>query len=261
MVLVWILQYSSPMAFVTLVPPEALQWLIGIERASVLLVDPPPGYAPLVAQAGHSVTVVQADESHLAQLSSSAPAIHAVAASAEALPFDPGYFSAVLAIQNFHTLVPGPALAQAARVLGPQGQIGVIYLTRDDSVPWVKKLRRIVQSYLPEAMAGDYRFRSVSALTASAFFPQIEEATFRTWVPSTKQNLQDNARQASGAGKLEPAPMDAMLAEIGQLYDEYARVPQPLLVPYEIRCWRAEVDQSSLTLPLTLGDEGLSIAL
>jgi len=249
------------MASVTSIPPEALEWLIGPERTSVLLVGASGGYASLLARAGHSVTVVDSDPAMLTQFAYSIPRVHTVAAKAESLPFDPKYFSVVLAIQNFHTFAPGLALEEWARVLRDEGRVAMAYITRDDSVPWVKKLKRIVQAHLPEAMTSEYGADMLSALKDSAYFPHIEKKSYRLWLPSTRAQLQDNARHASGAESLSEADLGSMLDEIGQLYDEYARVPDPLQLPYQILCIRAQVDHSTLSASLIPGDDALSISL
>ena len=36
---------------------------------------------------------------------------------------------------------------------------------------------------------------------------------------------------------------------------------EPLLLPYQVRCWLAEVDHTELTAPLDLPDDGLQITL
>ena len=249
------------MASVTTIPPEALEWLIGPERASILLVGASGGYASVLARAGHSVTVVDSDPATLTQFSYSFPRVHTVAAKAESLPFDPKIFSAVLAIQNFHTFAPGLALGEWARVLREEGRVGIAYILRDDSVPWVKKLKKIVQARLPEAMISEYGADALSALSHSVYFPQVEKKSYRLWLPSTRTQLQDNARRASGAESLPEPDLSAMLDEIGELYDQYARVPDPLQLPYQILCIRAQVDHSKLTTSLIPGDDGLSISL
>jgi len=249
------------MASVTSIPPEALEWLVGPERASVLLVGASGGYASVLARAGHSVTVVDSDPAMLKQFSYSFPRVHTVVAKAESLPFDPKIFSAVLSIQNFHTFAPGLALGEWARVLREEGRVGIAYIMRDDSVPWVKKLKKIVQARLPEAMTSEYGADAVSAFSGSVFFPHIEKKSYRLWLPSTRAQLQENARHATGAESLSEADLDAMLDEIGELYDEYARVPDPLQLPYQILCIRAQVDHSTLSATLIPGNDSLSISL
>jgi hypothetical protein len=36
--------------------------------------------------------------------------------------------------------------------------------------------------------------------------------------------------------------------DVGALYDECARVPDPLMLPFQTSCWRAEVDHSKLVI-------------
>lgn len=45
------------------------------------------------------------------------------------------------------------------------------------------------------------------------------------------------------------------------MYDNSARPPEPLLLPYRVTCWSAEVDHTELTAPLDLPDDGLRIPL
>ncbi|MCL2482215.1 MAG: class I SAM-dependent methyltransferase [Propionibacteriaceae bacterium] len=249
------------MASVSMIPRAALEWLVGVERSSILLMGAAGGYPLTLVRAGHAVTVVDTDAALLKAVAARHVMLHTVVAKGESLPFDPCCFSTVLSIQNFHEYSTAQALGAWARVLRPHGRIGVAYVTRDDSVPWVKKLRRIVQSRLPGAMINDYGVESVAALQGSTYFPRPQQMTFRMWVPSTRAQLQDSARRAAGAEDLEEDQITQMLEEVGQLYDEYARPPDPLMLPYQMQCWRAEVDQATLTTTLRRRDSGLSISL
>jgi len=236
-------------------PPGALEWLIGRPPSQVLLVGAAT-YVPVLSRLGHEVTVLET-AGGVTSTALRYPGAHAVAATAEALPFDPQVFDVIVSIQNFHTFDPTVALAQWARVLRGHGHIGLAYMVRDDSVPWVKKLRAIIQTYLPQAMAGEYGVESVAALSGADAFPRVEQTAFRLWVPSTRTQLQDSARRAAGAEELDAKTENAMCAAIGQLYDEYARVPDPLKLPYQLVCWRAWVDKPE---PFGL-TAGLTIAL
>jgi len=237
------------MASVSALPRAALEWLVGTTRGSILMVGASESYASVLTRAGHSVTVIDPDEKATAQLSAQRFWVHVAVARAEALPFDPSCFSTVLAIQSFHTVDAKRALPQWARALNEGGRVALVYVIRDDSVPWVKKLKGIVQSHLPQAMTSDYGTESVSGLEDSIYFPRIEKTSFRLWVPSTRAQLQESARQAPGAAELPPEELALMLDEIGRLYDRYARAPEPMLLPYQILCWRAQVERVELSSP------------
>jgi hypothetical protein len=45
-----------------------------------------------------------------------------------------------------------------------------------------------------------------------------------------------------------------LLREVGALYDQYARVPDPLMLPFQTSCWRAEVDHSKLAINYDFDD-------
>lgn len=241
-------------------PPEALAWLVGKQPSSVLCIGA-SAQASTLAWSGHATTIADTDPSVLAHLAMTIPNIHVVAARPESLPFDPCVFNTVLSIQNFHTLPTGLVLSEWARVLLPGGHIGISLLTRDDSVPWVRKLRKLIQQWLPEAMKGDYGTESTKALEDSPYFRNIELATYRLWVACTRDQLQESARTAPGADTLSDKERYDMLAAVGGLYDSYALIPDPLLLPYQLSCWKAYVDQSELTQALLRGDAGLTISL
>ena len=249
------------MASVTPLPAEALDWLTGPERASILLIGAEESYGAILAHDGHVVTIVDPDPTRLSPIAARRVWIHVVAADAGTLPFDPTCFDMVLSIQNFHTFAPGLVLGEWARVLRPGGRLGLAYLTRDESVPWVRRLKRIVQARLPEAMTSDYGFASLAALDSSPYFPDPQQISFRMWVPSTRAQLQESVRHATGADALTDDQLAGLTDEVGRLYDQYARVPEPLLLPYRIHCRRALVDQSELTASLVPGDAGLTISL
>jgi SAM-dependent methyltransferase len=166
------------------------------------------------------------------------------------LPFDPGLFDVVVSIQNFHTFAPGLALSEWARVLKPSGWVALAYIKRDDSIPWVKKLAHIIHSRLPDAMRGDFGDEAMAGLAASPYFPATEQRSFRLWVPCTRAELQAQARAATGSSQLKPTEFTTLLEEIGQLYDDYARVPDPLQLPYSLVGRRGLVDHSELSAVL-----------
>jgi hypothetical protein len=60
--------------------------------------------------------------------------------------------------------------------------------------------------------------------------------------------------------ELEPRRRAELLADIGTLYDDSARPPDPLLLPFQTSCWRAEVDHTRIALDDDLADV-LQIAL
>ena len=53
---------------------------------------------------------------------------------------------------------------------------------------------------------------------------------------------------------LEPEVREQLLQDVGRLYDTSARVPDPLLLPFQTSCWRTQVDHSKMAIDDDLND-------
>jgi len=242
-------------------PSAADDWLVPSTAARVLAVG--QGSASMAARlhaAGHRVTLIEDQLDELVAIRNRYPALELVAASAEGLPFQPCSFEAVVIAQGMHLLAPGLALAEFARVLTSGGCLSLAYITRDDSVPWVRRLAAVLQTYDPELMTSG-QVESVDALAANPYFPEVAERSFRMWVPITRQGMLTMVSSAPRLAGLDPSEARPLLDAVGAIYDSSAKPPEPLTLPYAVQCWRAEVDHSEFTSELDLAADGLQILL
>jgi SAM-dependent methyltransferase len=242
-------------------PESAVTWLVGADPRRVLVLGAAGPYATAIREQGHAVLILDRDSETLGRVIDRRPDLGGVVAQAESMPFDSAQFDRVVCAQNLHTFAPGLVLAEIARVLAPGGRLCVTYLTRDDSVPWVKRLVAKVRSHLPQAMAGAYGEESVAHVEQSPYFPHVETHTNRVWIPCSRDNLVDMALAAAGADALTDAEREALADGVGGVYDASARPPEPLQLPYRLLCWRATVDHSELSKPLPETDDALHISL
>ncbi len=240
-------------------PAAAVEWLTA-GAGSVLAVGTPSlRLAGRLSPNAHRVTLVARDPAGLAGRLPSAAV--AVAAAPDALPFAPCTFDRVVVVDTLHRLPPRLALAEFARVLLPGGGLAVVHTDRDDSVPWVRRLAGIVRRIDSQAMTGATTSATAAALHDNPYFPMLHRREFRRWVPAARPDLLAMVRRLDGFADTDPDVADDVLAEAGNLYDQVARVPDPLLLPYTVTCWQGEVDHTELTAPLETDDAGLRIRL
>src|SRR5688500_13886027 len=105
-------------------PDDAVAWLVGRRRASVLDLGAGTGKLTrsLVA-AGHDVIAVDPSEPMLDRLVAASPQVRAATGTAEAIPLPDDSVDVVTVAQAFHWFEPARALSEIARVLRPSGNL------------------------------------------------------------------------------------------------------------------------------------------
>jgi SAM-dependent methyltransferase len=236
-------------------PEAAAAWMVGPERMRVLdLGTGRGGLAAMLCDAGHEVFCIDRTVELIAGLPARLGTRLHVVGQVESLPFLSCHFDVVTAAQTLHRFVPGLALSEIARVLKPGGHLAIAYNTRDDTVPWVRRLITLMRDADPEAMRGDYGEDSVGKVAESPYFGLFERRNFRNWIPVTRDGLISMVQRRLAVAQLNPGARDLLLGEVGALYDTSARAPDPLMLPFQTSCWRVEVDHSKLVITDDMGD-------
>lgn len=230
------------------VPAQAMSWLLQ-DASSVLVVGPVPGLLRMI-----DAEVVAIDTSLKNLHRSTDGRASLVGARPENLPFEPERFDLVLFVDNLHTVDRRRAFAQIARVLRPGGGIGVVYTTRDDSVPWVRRLAALLQQVDQHAMTGGSEIEATNDIGASRYFPVVETAQHRTFFPMGRDAMLAMVQRRNAIAAAPVAVRDRLLTDVAALYDSMARAPEPLNLPYVSRCWRAEVCQDEMSIPIQYED-------
>ena len=216
-------------------PREAAAWLVGQDAATVLELG--AGTGKLTAQLvdlGHDVVATDPDPAMLDRLSRNLPEVRTIEAHAEELPVGDRAFDAVVAAQAFHWFDLDRALPEIARVLKPGGRIGLVWNQRDESIPWVRRLGKIIgtQEQLDEP---------AQALTDIGLFGEVEEASFVHWQQVDRKSIQELVLSRSNVAVLDDEGRAAKLAEVVAFYDDYGRGMDGMQLPYVTRCFRAAV--------------------
>jgi ubiquinone/menaquinone biosynthesis C-methylase UbiE len=217
-------------------PPQAVSWLVGPTPCRVL--DLAAGTGKLtraLVAAGHHVLAVDPSAPMLDVLRRILPAVDARKGSAEALPVADAGVDVVVVAQAFHWFDQDQALSEIARVLRPGGWLGLVWNLRDETVPWVAELSRVIGSKdaFPEDVVGG-RF------TASTRVGMVEAARFSHTQRVDREQLLALVRSRSYVAERPVEQREEILGQVGRLFTRHAD-DGTLLLPYVTQCYRCKV--------------------
>ena len=221
-------------------PPQALDWVIPPGAQAVLDLAAGTGLVTreLIGRAP-TVYAVEPDERMRSVLAARCPQAQALAGRGEDIPLPDASVDAVTISAAWHWLDPQRAVPQITRVLRPGGRLGVLWVSRDDRVPWVAEFQRFAR----EAREADRppgqrpRQRQVE-FPAGTPMSAVEQSSFEYSVPMTKDELAGLLGTYSGIITLEPDQREEFLARVRSFLDRqpWDQVELPLIC----RCLRSE---------------------
>jgi SAM-dependent methyltransferase len=234
-------------------PREAAAWLAGSEHAHLLELGAGTGkLTEQLVALGHRVVATDPLPTMLGHLVARLPGTPAVIAEAEHIPMRARSVDAVIGAQAFHWFDLGKALPEIARVLRPGGHLALAWNIRDERVPWVKRLGRLIGSH-------DQDSDPTNALLGSHLFGFVETSTYRFWQLLDRDLLRDLVQSRSNIATMGEAERARVLDEVDTLYEEYGRGPDGMHMPYVTHCYKAVVRPPSVAEdadPVTDDDEG-----
>lgn len=224
----------------TLHPASAMAWLLPENAARVLdLCGGNGAFTRDLVHAGHRVFGITENARTAERLAAGIGSATIVRASARRMPFRPRWFDAVtVAVDTprLHEVFP-----ETVRVLRPGGYLGLLSTARDDTVPWVRRLAAMVQTYDPTAMTATPTGPTASDLEAGGWFVTTESKVFRLWVPIDRPRLLAMVERRRPVQQLGHDQRRNLLADVGMLFDDIARGHEVKL-PYRIECHKAWPD-------------------
>ncbi|MFW6691077.1 class I SAM-dependent methyltransferase [Streptomyces sp. MAR4 CNX-425] len=211
-------------------PPEAVAWLVPAGARTVVDVGAGTGkLTRALAAPGREVVAVEPSAGMREQFARVLPGTRVLAGTAEAVPLPDASADTVVSAQAWHWVDPARAVPEAARVLRPGGRLALVWNSRDESVPWVAELGRILREYAA-APAEDRQTDRVGAP-----FGPVERRDFRWRHPVSAAEIADMVASRSYVITLAPAVRARLLDRVRALL----AAERPGEMPYVTECHRA----------------------
>lgn len=128
-------------------PAESADWIIPAGARTAADIGAGTGkFTALLVERGLAVSAVDPSPDMLDQLRVAYPAVAAGEGTAEETGLPGSAFDVVTVAQAWHWCEPLRASSEIARILRPDGVLGLIWNQLDTSVPWVHRLSRIMHA-------------------------------------------------------------------------------------------------------------------
>lgn len=221
-------------------PRAAAAWAVGDQPTTVLELGAGTGkLTEVLVSLGHDVHATDPDEQMLAVLRERLPEVRTSVAAAEDIPAPDASYDVVVAAQAFHWFDHERALPEIARVLKPGGRLAVVWNARDERIPWVRRLGRIIGS--------QEQSRAEEPLENSTLFEALETESFRHWQLVDRDSIRDLVLSRSNVATLDETARADKLAEVVAFYDDYGRGMDGMQLPYVARCFRSALAARAVT--------------
>lgn len=222
-------------------PSDAVAWLVDgltVTRGRRVL-DLGAGTGKLtrmLAATGADLVAVEPVAAMRVQFAVVLPDVEMLDGTAEAIPLPDASVDVVVAAQAFHWFDPTPALTEVARVLRRSGGLGMVWNERDESVPWVAHLTRIIHwdERQPYKVGTDWR----AVIEADGRFTSVEREKFTFDQEVDVDRLVERVTSTSYIAAMPPEERAPIIEQTRALVADF---PEVFVLPYVTDTYRCHL--------------------
>ncbi len=215
-------------------PLDSVEWLVPQGATAAADLGAGTGkFTALLVERGLDVAAVDPSADMLEQLRKSHPHVIALQGTAEATGLTDSAFDVVSVAQAWHWCDPLAASTEIARILRPQGTLGLVWNQLDTDVPWVHRLSRIMH-------AGDVHKPGFRPLIGPEF--SGVESHFTRWLDAlTPEDIMELTKSRSYYLRANDATRAKVMGNLEwYLYEHLGHAPgETVPLPYVTQTWRA----------------------
>ncbi|HVX34439.1 MAG TPA: class I SAM-dependent methyltransferase [Solirubrobacterales bacterium] len=214
-------------------PDAAVDWLVPEGARTVLDLGAGTGKLTrsLVAR-GLDVVALEPLTEMRETLAAAVPEARSLAGTAEDIPLPDASVDAITVGQAWHWVDPARATAEAARVLRPNGTLGLIWNRRDDRVDWIVRLTEVMGS-------ADVEVMDMDSVEIGPPFGPTERFTVDWQRPMDVDLLVDMAASRSYVITATSRRRREILAGVRHMVETDPHLGTEFDLPYRTYCYRA----------------------
>ena len=181
----------------------------------------------LLAELGPELVAVEPSAAMREQFGAVLPTVPVHEGTAEQIPLADESVDAVVVAQAFHWFDAARACAEIGRVLRPEGGLALVWNERDESVPWVAELTKVMHwdVRMPYQVGTDFR----TVLDESRRFTPARRERFRFEQELDRDGLCERVASTSYIASMDAAEREALLGRVRELVAEF---PETFALPY-----------------------------
>jgi len=184
-----------------------------------------------LVELGAAIRAVEPVGAMSLELERAVPGIEVLDGTAEAIPLPDSSCDVVTVAQAFHWFDAPAALEEISRVLRPGGRLALLWNERDETVPWVAEMSRLIRWH--ERTVSRYQHVSwADVVGAAGRFEPLNERLVGWEQPMTREMLADRVRSISYIAAMPEPERERLATEVVGLV---ARVQEPFPLPYRCR--------------------------